>query len=533
LDGEKMSKGTLLKGAIILSIAGVITKVISAIYRVPYQNMAGDIGFYVYQQVYPFYGMAIIFATIGFPVVISKYVAEYRVRNQEKLQEFLALSFISLQFAGLIIFLFFYLGAPVIAAFMQDTQLVLPIRAISFIFLFVPFVAVVRGFYQGLGDMKPTAMTQIIEQVIRISVILTFTYIFVKNDFGDYVVGTGAAFGSIIGVFFAGVILFLISREDIYYRHFFSQIKKIKNYKSVIKKIYIHGFAICLSAMALILFQAIDAFTMVPLLKSIGINVEEAKLMKGVYDRGQPLIQLGTVIATSIALPLIPMLAAVFAQKKWEELRSKAELALRTSLLFGLAAVAGLAIIIEPVNIMLFTDGKGTDVLFILSFSILFSSITSTTSAILQGVGYIGLTARHVTYGLILKIILSLVLIPLLATKGAAIATVIGFSFIALLNVIAMLKKVGHCIPSVKKVLFMLLATVVLIVACSSWQYIITDIFHLHINTRLAAAVVALSTAILGVVVYLGTIIFVGVYSEEELTALPIVKKLPIIKRER
>ncbi|WP_158217650.1 putative polysaccharide biosynthesis protein [Lottiidibacillus patelloidae] len=528
-----MSKGTLLKGAIILSIAGVITKVISAIYRVPYQNMAGDIGFYVYQQVYPFYGMAIIFATIGFPVVISKFVAEYRVKNKEKLQEFLALSFISLQIAGLVIFLIFYLGAPVIASFMQDNQLVLPIRAISFIFLFVPFVAVVRGYYQGLGDMKPTAMTQIIEQVIRITVILTFTYIFVKNGFGDYVVGTGAAFGSIIGVFFAGVLLFLISREDISYRAFLMHIKKVNGYTTVIKKIYMHGFAICLSAMALILFQAIDAFTMVPLLKTIGINVEEAKIMKGVYDRGQPLIQLGTVIATSIALPLIPMLATVFAQKKWEELRSKAELALRTSLLFGLAAVAGLAIIIEPVNIMLFTDGKGTDVLLILSFSILFSSITSTTSAVLQGVGYIGLTARHVTYGIILKIILSLALIPIYATKGAALATVIGFSFIALLNVIAMLRKVGGCIPSLKKILLMLLATIFLIVACSSWQFLISDFLHLHMNTRLGAAFIALSTAVLGVAVYLGTIIFVGVYSEEELKALPIAKKIPILKRER
>lgn len=70
------SKKLLLKGTAILSVAGLLSKVLSAVYRVPFQNIVGDVGFYIYQQVYPFYGIAVSFATYGFPVVISKLYAE-------------------------------------------------------------------------------------------------------------------------------------------------------------------------------------------------------------------------------------------------------------------------------------------------------------------------------------------------------------------------------------------------------------------------------------------------------------------------
>ncbi len=72
------------RGAIILTIASFVTKVLSAFYRIPYQNIAGDIGFYIYQQIYPFYGFCLILATYGFPVIISKMVAERLERGKQK-----------------------------------------------------------------------------------------------------------------------------------------------------------------------------------------------------------------------------------------------------------------------------------------------------------------------------------------------------------------------------------------------------------------------------------------------------------------
>jgi PST family polysaccharide transporter len=77
MNVQKNSINLAMQGAVILTIAGLITKILSAAYRVPYQNIVGDIGFYIYQQVYPFYGMSVILATSGFPVMISKVMTDY------------------------------------------------------------------------------------------------------------------------------------------------------------------------------------------------------------------------------------------------------------------------------------------------------------------------------------------------------------------------------------------------------------------------------------------------------------------------
>ena len=88
----------LFRGAFILMLAALITKILSAFYRIPFQNIVGDIGFYIYQQVYPFYGMAIVLSTTGFPVVISKLYAEQKLKGDDiKSRLLLFFSFIYLQ----------------------------------------------------------------------------------------------------------------------------------------------------------------------------------------------------------------------------------------------------------------------------------------------------------------------------------------------------------------------------------------------------------------------------------------------------
>ncbi len=83
------------RGAIILTIASFVTKVLSAFYRIPYQNIAGDVGFYIYQQIYPFYGFCLILATYGFPIIISKMVAERLERGKkQEAEEIICVSFL-------------------------------------------------------------------------------------------------------------------------------------------------------------------------------------------------------------------------------------------------------------------------------------------------------------------------------------------------------------------------------------------------------------------------------------------------------
>jgi len=212
------------KGAMILTVAGILVKVLSAAYRVPFQNIVGDVGFYIYQQVYPFYGVAIILSTYGFPVVISKLIAEHpEVNKTEAARKIGTISFTFLLLFGGLLFSVLYFGADSMAGMMGDPKLSQLIRIVAFSFLLMPFLSVGRGIFQGSGEMTPTAVSQVGEQLIRVCTILVLAYYLVAHGHSLYDVGAGAMVGSVGGGFAAVAVLFL------FYQRYLAKAKGQKN----------------------------------------------------------------------------------------------------------------------------------------------------------------------------------------------------------------------------------------------------------------------------------------------------------------
>ncbi len=188
-----------MKGAFILTIAAFIVKILSAVYRVPYQNIVGDIGFYIYQQVYPIYGVGMILATSGFPVIISKLAAEDGTGKREYLAHRMQAALITLLIVGISLFCCFFFGASLIAQWMGDAQLTTLIKMTAFMFLLLPFLSISRGYFQSTGDMLPTATSQVVEQTVRVFIIMGAAIILTRQGYSLYDVGTGAIAGSFIG----------------------------------------------------------------------------------------------------------------------------------------------------------------------------------------------------------------------------------------------------------------------------------------------------------------------------------------------
>ncbi|MDN5950915.1 MAG: oligosaccharide flippase family protein, partial [Loigolactobacillus coryniformis] len=167
---QNKQKKHVVNGAFILSLAALIAKILSAVYRVPFQNLVGNTGFYVYQQIYPLYGIGMTFALSGLPVFISKLIAEQTDSGWQR--ETLRRSAVLLTFLSVLIFIGLQVGAEQIAQSMGDHQLAPLIDAVAWMFLFMPWLAVSRGFFQGRFIMVPTALSQVIEQIVRVAVIL-------------------------------------------------------------------------------------------------------------------------------------------------------------------------------------------------------------------------------------------------------------------------------------------------------------------------------------------------------------------------
>lgn len=518
MSSEHHQGRDLWRGAIYLSMAAVIIKILSAVYRIPYQNIVGDVGFYVYQQIYPIYGVAITLSTYGFPVIISKLISEKQIDQKIILKN----AFQSLFTLCSMAFLIFYFSAPLLARLMGDENLEIPLKVVSFIFFIIPLLSVLRGYFQGREEMFPTAVSQVVEQSSRVCAILLLTYFFIVNGYGPYFAGTGAAFASIIGGLFGFCILFLF-----YQKQKSEEIKKsVSTNKGIARTIIIQGLMICLSSLLLIIFQFIDSFTVLRFLVNSGSAIEAAKIAKGVYDRGYPLVQMGTVITTSFSLIVVPIIAKVSLEGRLDLIQKYSSVAFRISLLIGAAASLGLAIIIEPTNVMLFKNNTDSDVLGVLGLAIFFTSTFLTTSSILHGLNKVHITVVHVIIGIILKLVLNISLIPEYGTWGAALATVIacavcvGFNFLALRKAKAL-----PLIPLITgiKIFFSLLA---LVVITYLWQQGCFIIFSELVSSRLGNALVALSSVAVGVFIFLFFIVASNVFTEDELEHIPKIGRL-------
>ncbi|WP_339060690.1 oligosaccharide flippase family protein [Tepidibacillus marianensis] len=214
-------KQTFFEGVAILGFTAFLSKLLGAIYRIPYQNIAGDMGLGIYNKVYPLYSIVLILATAGFPVAISKIVAEQAVEgNHQEAKRVLKVSIYLLSLSGLALFLLLFFGSKMIAKLMGNPQLSLAIQSVSFALLIVPTMAAIRGYFQGYQNMVPTAFSQMAEQMIRVFTILLLAYYFMNHSrYGVHYAGAGAVFGAFTGALAGLIVLLSFWRKITFGKH--------------------------------------------------------------------------------------------------------------------------------------------------------------------------------------------------------------------------------------------------------------------------------------------------------------------------
>ncbi|MGM0855322.1 MAG: putative polysaccharide biosynthesis protein [Bacillota bacterium] len=519
---KKYSSNRFLKGAMVLTVAALVTKILSAVYRVPFQNIVGDIGFYIYQQVYPFYGIAIALSTYGFPVIISKLVAE-KIGNEDEegAKNVAVTSFMFLCIVGISWFLIVYFGAGVIARWMGDPLLKPLIQVISFSFLLLAPLSVLRGYYQGKEDMVPTAVSQVTEQTVRVATILVFSIILVSQGYSLYMAGNGALFGSITGGL-GGllVLLFIVTarREKLFSR---KSLRLSPDYLHIWSRLLMNGTAICVSAMLLVLLQFVDSLNVYSLLTSSGMDTELGKKWKGIYDRGQPFVQLGTVVATSISLTIVPLVTSAYLKKKENLIREYSQLSLKISITIGFAATLGIINIMVPTNTMLFENALGSKVIAVFCLSIFFSCLILTFAGIFQGIGKIYYPAFCILIGILLKYIGNAYLIPVIGIMGASMATVGSLTVITGM----MILKLRRLFPirffpfSFYKTL--LLSGAAMTIALQVFLQIYDTLLAKGMPERELSVLFSLGGACIGAIIFLIVFLRGNVLSREEMGFLP------------
>ncbi|AOM84618.1 hypothetical protein BBEV_3321 [Salisediminibacterium beveridgei] len=427
-----------------LSLAALLAKMLSALYKVPYQNMTGDAGFYVYQQVYPLYGVALVLGAYGYPLVLATMMGDSRTASAAERAARFRFLYLTLIVLHLLAAVLVWLSAPGLAWVMGDLALAGPMRWMSLPFLVIPVLAFHRGVFQGMGRTGPSAASQVLEQVLRVTVILLLAGWVTWQGGSAYEAGVSAGAGAFAGGLGGAVWLMLrMQRTDpLFTEALYRSGQPIvtKAWKKDLITLIKGGFFVSLSALALVSFQLVDAFTVYRGLVASGEAHVNAAAFKGIYDRSWPLIQFGAVVTTVFSYAVVPVVSRLFEARNRTGVQQEIHRAVAICLVFGGAAAAGLAVIMPSVNTMLFMDQAGNTALRIASLSILPGALFMTVAVLWHALDQSGRPAKWLLSGLAVKGLLNVLLIPVFGIIGAAVASVTGLVFMAVMVTIALCK---------------------------------------------------------------------------------------------
>ena len=246
----KTKSETAFNGVVILTLALIIVKILSAIYRIPYQNVLGDDGLYAYQQIYPVVALGVILSMNAIPSAVTQVIGVNRS------DEVYTRVMFRLQCIGFIVFILLFM----FTRWMGDSNLAPMLKMASFSFILIGVLGVLRGFYQSKQVMTIPAISQVIEQVIRVSLIIVAIIMFSMKHWSIYQAGALAILASSIG--FLGSMLYLLLKKPLKLKLCY----RFNNTSIQWKQLFISISIFALSQLIVILWQVVDSFTIIRLL---------------------------------------------------------------------------------------------------------------------------------------------------------------------------------------------------------------------------------------------------------------------------
>lgn len=440
-----MSKENFIKGAAILGIAGLLVKVLGAIYRIPLTNLIGTEGIGYYQPAYNIYNLLLVVSLSGFPTAIAKIVSEKRaLQNYEGAYQVYKVSLWGLFLIGLISSVFILIFARNIVGFIGYPGSYYSMLALVPALFAVPLLSAYRGFFQGTQDMTPIALSQIIEQIFRVGVGLYLAYAFVGKGLEEAAAGAtfGASAGGVAALIFI-YIIYIFSRKHIKEEIKTSKYNRTETVPNIIKKLLYIAVPITIGASIAPLMGNMDSFIVSNRLAAIGYTVEQYTDMFGeLSGTAQTLINFPQVFSTAVAMSLVPAITESFTKKQTSKLNITANAGVKISLIIGLPSGMGLFLLAEPIIALLYASlgpekhASSGALLQIMAISVIFLTLVQAFTAILQSINKQFHPVKNLAIGLVVKIILSYILIgiPSVNIKGAAISTTISYLAVAVLN---------------------------------------------------------------------------------------------------
>lgn len=458
---EDMSSDKLIRGTLILTLATLISKILGLVYVIPFTAMVGTDGYILFEYAYKPYGIMISLATMGLPLAVSKFVSKYNELGDYRMGRImLKRGMVLLSVTGFIWFLILFFSAPAIAHSLVGNSdgtgnkledVVFVIRMVSVALIIVPPMALLRGFFQGYQYMTPTAISQVIEQFVRVAMILIGGLVILNLlDLSKTVAVGFATFAAFVS---AVVAMWILLR---YWKKNKSQLdEKLKESKTVVqmntyamfKELFSYAIPFVIVGLAIALYQMADTFMINKALIDVNYSLEKAEEVNSVVALVQKVILIPMALATAFALSLVPAITQSFTAKNMELLHHQIKKTFQINMYLTFPAVAGLMILADEIYAMMFGTGTlemgGHALLWYAPIAIVYTFFT-VTAAMLQGLNKHNLAVVSFLVGFVIKIVINVPLIQHFEAIGTVLSTTIGFGLSIIINLWVIRKEANY-----------------------------------------------------------------------------------------
>lgn len=439
-----MSK--FLRGTFILLVAGLITRVLGFINRIVIARCIGEEGVGLYMMAFPTYILVITMTQLGLPIAISKTIAEAEARgNQKEIKKILVVSLtttlgLSLIFTPALIF-----SAPYLAkSLFTDPRTYYPIIAIAPVVPIIAVSSVLRGYFQGRQNMRPSANSQILEQVIRITLIAFMTKAFIP--YGIEYAAAAAMFSSVIGELISLLYLltsFKLKKRFKLRKGFFQSISAGKKTFKDLMEIAIPTTGSRLIGNVAWFFEPIVVSHSLAI---AGVAAAEATKQYGALTGyALPLLMLPSFITFSLATSLVPAISEANSRDNHQLIEYRMQQALRFVFLTGGLAVIVLYVLADPLMQLMYNSTKGAAFIRLMAPFFLFYYYQGPLQAVLQALNLARAAMINSLIGAVVKTAVIFVLAsqPSFGITGAALGITIGFVLVTVLHFATVLKRIS------------------------------------------------------------------------------------------
>jgi len=405
MENKKRSKGSdyLVQGSI-LAAAGILVRMIGLIYRVPITNILGDEGNGYYNIAYSVYNMLLMISSFGLPIAVSKLVSTQMVLGRKKnaIKVFKSAVLFALVVGGVISVITF-IFAQSFANILGSPPGVYALRVIAPTLFVMAILGAVRGYFQGLGTMLPTAFSQIVEGVINAVVSVIAAHIFFNigvekaHQMGDETLGPayGAA-GSTLGTLVSATVALVFFCFILYaYRGVLKKQQRQDaggyedSYKVIYKALLITIVPIVLSTVTYNINELLDVGIFNNIMKFKGFEEKAISGFRGVfYGKVKLLTNVPLIIASCLIPSMIPSLSDAMVNRNKKLARDKIHMSMRYTLVVTIPCAVGLGVLASPVLQLLFKDSSAlaANLLILSCFTLVFYSYSTIQNGALQGI---------------------------------------------------------------------------------------------------------------------------------------------------